>query len=115
MRISDWSSDVCSSDLSTSSRCCSTTARSSSTGRTSCWQRPSGRSDRPADSRETLAGAASAASFSSQASKSSPLKQLLQEFAGGVAAQRIASSEEPTAELQYLVRISYAVACLKNT
>src|SRR3546814_8184153 len=31
-------------------------SRSSSTGRTSCWQRPSGRSDRPADSRETLAG-----------------------------------------------------------
>src|SRR3546814_6636144 len=44
------------------SRCCSRTARECSAGRTSCWQRPSGRSERPADPPTAFVGAAEAAS-----------------------------------------------------
>src|SRR3546814_7359678 len=72
MRISDWSSDVCSSDLSGTS---ASLPRRSSSGTSNGWCRP-----RP----------------------------------GMRAAIVPTRSEEHTSELQSLMRISYAVFCLKK-
>src|SRR3546814_3365332 len=80
MRISDWSSDVCSSDLG---RHC---AAFRSARRTSA--------SRPAPSPRSSSAAATAALASA-----------------GLKPRR---SEEHTSELQSLMRISYAVFCLKK-
>src|SRR3546814_2217136 len=98
MRISDWSSDVCSSDLGRS-------------------RPPAAASDRPARVRARSAcrppgparGEAAAASCSCQ------------KLHAGEDCQRVAvpdgvaqRSEEHTSELQSLMRTSYAVFCLKK-
>src|SRR3546814_9445374 len=90
MRISDWSSDVCSSDLSrliSWSIARATTSRGASSPRLSC------RSMKSLPPPGTPGG-----SFRRPPSP------------------RIASvsSDEHTTELQYLIRISYPVLCLKN-
>src|SRR3546814_2750130 len=92
MRISDWSSDVCSSDLRCSSPLNGVTqgSRSSSdpSGRTPTVRPPTtGR-------RETTTG-----------------NRLFRARAPSSASTR---SEEHTSELQSLMRISYAVFCLTN-
>src|SRR3546814_4871772 len=105
MRISDWSSDVCSSDLRCSGgQPCHTSAGQSATDPIPfIWKilRPSGRppwlcpwssiADRP------LPG------------KTGELADL-----GGGAGHWHRRSEEHTSELQSLMRISYAVFCLKK-
>src|SRR3546814_4924227 len=85
MRISDWSSDVCSSDLETprSISICSGAIGASSDRTRSCRIRGSGRR-RPAPDHHRFADAAAL------------------------------RSEEHTSELQSLMRISYAVFCLKK-
>src|SRR3546814_4914346 len=103
MRISDWSSDVCSSDLAFISRI--PTATSSN------WRRRgSGRTtappDRPAES------------------AADPIRHLRRDLIGrlierdadriGVDRRHRHRSEEHTSELQSLMRISYAVFCLKK-
>src|SRR3546814_8759275 len=105
MRISDWSSDVCSSDLAT--------------GRGA----PSGESDRaPRRTRLRHRGGGDA---------DQPPRARLSQPVVGLAVRRIAGdeqsrrggcslatrrdrSEEHTSELQSLMRISYAVFCLKK-
>src|SRR3546814_2632483 len=86
MRISDWSSDVCSSDLG---RCGGRSERRGGLryGRKGPWHRP-----HPRQLRGHLAG-------------DEDCRQ------GICAASR---SEEHTSELQSLMRISYAVFCLKK-
>src|SRR3546814_3498772 len=105
MRISDWSSDVCSSDLSTLSfgrqafgmaqaidRAASATFRNG--------VRPSG----ILSTKDSLT-----------AEQRGVAENLLQEkFAGSLHAGRPMRSEEHTSELQSLMRISYAVFCLKK-
>src|SRR3546814_2971170 len=99
MRISDWSSDVCSSDLS--------------------WTQIRERDDYPLAVAELLGEATAAAALftghakvdgrlSVQLRGEGPLRTLFTEC---TAAGR---SEEHTSELQSLMRISYAVFCLKK-
>src|SRR3546814_5488480 len=90
MRISDWSSDVCSSDLSrgSSGRCrCRTRSR-----KRFSQSMPANRRPRQRPERRTFIGADTA--------MVRPLGFL--------------RSEEHTSELQSLMRISYAVFCLKK-
>src|SRR3546814_10419608 len=109
MRISDWSSDVCSSDL---------------------WRRCSGSDrSRPWSPRLPRCSASPASLRSRRSAPDRPL-QCLQEVRaillaesgaaarhlahGPQVAHQLARSEEQTSELQSLMRISYAVFCLKN-
>src|SRR3546814_7749237 len=89
MRISDWSSDVCSSDLSALAAATWFTASSSGRRRIGV---PGGKAE---SSREGKLG-----DSITNWPKSS--------------ARRIRRSEEQTSELQSLMRISYAVFCLKK-
>src|SRR3546814_3097573 len=82
MRISDWSSDVCSSDLRNNFRA-----------------QPAGRrrqrhAEPPCGARTSTSGTLA----------SSPARKVA----------RLVRSEEHTSELQSLIRISYAVFCLKK-
>src|SRR3546814_6444160 len=98
MRISDWSSDVCSSDL------------------------PGGEVgafDVEADPVEAGCRARQhhrrPPSWSTQVSLVPPPWLELTTSEPSVSATRVRRSEEHTSELQSLMRISYAVFCLKNT
>src|SRR3546814_9000355 len=84
MRISDWSSDVCSSDLD-----------------------PAGRRLRRAGERRARAGDAARR----RRVRRTPVRRDVRGQAGLARARR---SEEHTSELQSLMRISYAVFCLKK-
>src|SRR3546814_2948696 len=87
MRISDWSSDVCSSDLSRNAMFCNSVCKPYA-----CEQRHDGyRKRKHAEQRET--GVAYIETY---------------------AFQSVGRSEEHTSELQSLMRISYAVFCLKK-
>src|SRR3546814_4534516 len=108
MRISDWSSDVCSSDLWTA-RLCSTTTRA--------------RARSTAASNTAVSASASGGSrgsgFSIPSEMTSPSAMPPQKEASSVrAARRLAwtslRSEEHTSELQSLMRNSYAVFSLKK-
>src|SRR3546814_4107833 len=94
MRISDWSSDVCSSDL-----------RGAGGGqpgnRAAQRSSPLFRGRRPRPLR--CAGREAAAPRKARRRRPAP-------FADG----RVSRSEEHTSELQSLMRISYAVFCLKK-
>src|SRR3546814_5198868 len=93
MRISDWSSDVCSSDLFLNSR------RSSSS---SCVTQDSiVRSRRSSRSKRALAAVGDMPPGRPPAEGRAPV-------------DIVARSEEHTSELQSLMRISYAVFCLKK-
>src|SRR3546814_5722288 len=120
MRISDWSSDVCSSDLPWRRHGC---RAASSYRQRSCDASGDSCEKARKDSRwgaKSLVGAASAASFSAMArrNKSSRLKPLLRGLPGDswIPAPyfSLIRSEEHTSELQSLMRISYAVFCLKK-
>src|SRR3546814_2691806 len=117
MRISDWSSDVCSSDLKAGARFSPT------------WDQPSDADDgapaacillaayaASAMKRATSCGAicnrAAAWRLSSPAKRRSSLKS--PRLGDTTTASIPASSEEHTSELQSLTRISYAVFCLKQ-
>src|SRR3546814_9685067 len=99
-RISDWSSDVCSSDLSS----CSTSAAAMPTGMHT-W--PSMQAEQ----------------FGASGGKGTRFCMIYLDAAQALyASQRLATnndesllrSEEHTSELQSLMRISYAVFCLKK-
>src|SRR3546814_8183599 len=100
MRISDWSSDVCSSDLALRPRSPSprSSVRSSRCRYLSCWSASPSGSD--------------AAGFRPL----SPRKTDLHDRPNllPLAQARRTRSEEHTSELQSLMRISYAVFCLKK-
>src|SRR3546814_5886439 len=112
MRISDWSSDVCSSDLTGSVNCPALSVRLSDPRPTnSCLDRcmlgPSGGSG--------VGGAAAALS----AAKSRPASgddaaEPCPTGAVPLCPPRTNRSEEHTTELQSLTRHPYAVFCLKN-
>src|SRR3546814_4789112 len=91
MRISDWSSDVCSSDLRT--------RPAGWSGLASTWHPPSRRS------------------FSRVHQDKSGAKHCWHSAflpCAGYGARSAGRSEEHTSELQSLMRISYAVFCLKK-
>src|SRR3546814_8205363 len=134
MRISDWSSDVCSSDLG-GTRIGRVEGKAwrqlhaALTGQILPGTSPGIRVAQRIDNQELLAGAARRASkdvlqpnediriFSGRI----PIRKILK--IGGRACQRrmptidvvvLKRSEEHTSELQSLMRISYAVFCLKK-
>src|SRR3546814_5561509 len=111
MRISDWSSDVCSSDLQASARC--TDYDPVSLGPQRLPEHDVGQKERQAalgHAPEVLAGLQGSRRLAGQEGVLAvvhdrvSLQQELKE----------ARSEEHTSELQSLMRISYAVFCLKK-
>src|SRR3546814_8408880 len=98
MRISDWSSDVCSSDLKFSS------------------VRPSVSIDRNASIRRCSEGrmASRAMMTTAGAERIHPMPAGAVPLLGVTAQHHEPRSEEHTSELQSLMRISYAVFCLKK-
>src|SRR3546814_4945721 len=96
MRISDWSSDVCSSDLTGCGRPCARMAPAPSF-------RVAATASEPSDTISTATVAGTSSKMPSAGSKTS--------VGSPHATTR---SEEHTSELQSLMRISYAVFCLKK-
>src|SRR3546814_3568891 len=93
MRISDWSSDVCSSDLQGKKDCCGTCHAWPSSGR--CGKLPASQLARNRGNQPGLLYR----------------RLCLQSHHPNLSRGR---SEEHTSELQSLMRISYAVFCLKK-
>src|SRR3546814_4038222 len=125
MRISDWSSDVCSSDLeATVSVTCSALSGQAAT----CTRLTRRRSVRmtPGSSAPRWTTRASLWPRSGDMASSKLTDSLGVEEVGrhhldgdvdvlqGVGGDQVLRSEEHTAELQSLMRISYAVFCLKK-
>src|SRR3546814_6173202 len=101
MRISDWSSDVCSSDLKKSASIRGTKAKAVAAALSSASE---------AFIRCSISDASSTASIVSTA-RSSRSTYRVSSSPKTRASKR---SEEHTSELQSLMRISYAVFCLKK-
>src|SRR3546814_8873607 len=107
LRISDWSSDVCSSDR----RCAPASAKASGWGPV-----------RPTAVPRRCRRAAAAAPWGSRAMSTLlaglrpliTLDKVRREFPSGEGTIAVLRSEEHTSELQSLMRISYAVFCLKK-
>src|SRR3546814_4167582 len=124
MRISDWSSDVCSSDLTAIQMCTPASTAFSRTSNTKiviCRPRSAqSRNSQLSGERLSLAvrrrvKLPQAIWRADQACHAAyrcvnPLLRL-----GSVSAATTSRSEEHTSELQSLMRISYAVFCLKKT
>src|SRR3546814_1003859 len=111
MRISDWSSDVCSSDLNTADaftahehNVISDEALRTATG--------FGDDDAPDDTMDPAIAMVLALVQEAPALAANPgMPALLEQMQMLLAGER---SEEHTSELQSLMRISYAVFCLKK-
>src|SRR3546814_3668045 len=106
MRISDWSSDVCSSDLGTALRTC---VLHSSTGRLLPRLLPR-RRRLLRSHRQQL----SVLPHLEQPRRLDQVAELAIAVVARVERALVARSEEHTSELQSLMRISYAVFCLKK-
>src|SRR3546814_5126488 len=104
MRISDWSSDVCSSDLSDTTRNCAFEPKTRSV-RVAVHRGVSVARSVPTNS----SSPASSTSFHAVPMSSRCTKKSLVSCPG-----RSVRSEEHTSELQSLMRSSYAVFCLKK-
>src|SRR3546814_2658989 len=120
MRISDWSSDVCSSDLSYGSarrRVCPQPQTSPGAGSWECWPRAPRRAPprRPtaAACQDRIEARDCACLRRLRGCADSVSERLRQPRRPGGSA-RGNRSEEHTSELQSLMRISYAVFCLKK-
>src|SRR3546814_9184375 len=100
MRISDWSSDVCSSDLR-------------HTGDPPCGPSYSARGARTTRRSAPLRSPARAA-WPPRSSRPAPRNTCRRRRCGLGDRSRSRRSEEHTSELQSLMRISYAVFCLKK-
>src|SRR3546814_4711358 len=98
MRISDWSSDVCSSDLERSSPASPPTA-------------PRERLRRPSPASAAMFRSPPARAGGSSPSATASWRQEQRRSSRTAVSDR---SEEHTSELQSLMRISYAVFCLKK-
>src|SRR3546814_9407386 len=124
MRISDWSSDVCSSDLA-SHRHADRADHDGGVGVAGAAALPvmhaavaCGCGDVPADAAQGRHDAGAAGVRSALGSAGDPgLPHQLHDAGADddLCAARSPRSEEHTSELQSLMRISYAVFCLKNT
>src|SRR3546814_1804813 len=100
LRISAWSSDVCSSDLAPTTDACARDRAGRRRNRYACHHRRAGRQAtvRPESARRLAFAAGPAVEWCRRrARRAGP-----------------ARSEEHTSELQSLMRISYAVFCLKK-
>src|SRR3546814_10197060 len=108
MRISDWSSDVCSSDLARAQARTGRACKGPVEGpRTGSARQPATRSGRRSAARRR-AGSACADDIPGVV----PTRFLHRDYRRTI--QAAGRSEEHTSELQSLMRISYAVFCLKK-
>src|SRR3546814_1452034 len=108
MRISDWSSDVCSSDLGGRA----IAARGRGCGRT---QHPRAvRTCRRVVTSVALQGGGRAARQCRRVGRRAPAVGFGDRIALAPGARRCARSEEHTSELQSLMRHSYAGLCMKK-
>src|SRR3546814_1587851 len=109
MRISDWSSDVCSSDLSR--RSCPVLHRRLGAAAQhdveAVAEREAGLGEREVELRDEAVAGAFRGCEEDRVERE-------QRVAGEVHLRHQARSEEHTSELQSLMRISYAVFCLKK-
>src|SRR3546814_9202973 len=110
MRISDWSSDVCSSDLTRTTRWPPTTSLGYGANLAS---RTCANSSLPLTSMPTVNPCPYNAQRPSSFPKNQPPGKPVERHAGRTLPD-LARSEEHTSELQSLMRISYAVFCLKK-
>src|SRR3546814_1288672 len=122
MRISDWSSDVCSSDLSVrcrqlvKGRCAEPDALTKWPAFRRSWDfRGEYHRTKPQPGRSAAARCLQAG-YIARLSRQATAQCVLSRGAGNLVRARIvrARSEEHTSELQSLMRISYAVFCLKK-
>src|SRR3546814_5422514 len=109
MRISDWSSDVCSSDLGLAATARRLRAKLAVIGDEALYQ----------PLKEALAGSgveAAAGQGAVEEAASRPVDWTLSAIVGsaGLKPTMAAKSEEHTSELQSLMRISYDVFCSKS-
>src|SRR3546814_3043583 len=109
MRISDWSSDVCSSDLPTRTRCLLLRpSRPMAEGRRRKRHRQTTPKPPPKNQPRRLAS-------QSHRHHHQKLQQHTQKMPRlPYSSRNLQRSEEHTSELQSLMRISYAVFCLKK-
>src|SRR3546814_9225225 len=123
MRISYWSSDVCSSDLHALDKhrlrietFVRHVQRDNIAGLDPDPLRPGGEADRPRFPAVDNVVSGKLASLNRTRFAGEALHQLIGDFLGPPSAVRrhIIRSEEHTSELQSLMRISYAVFCLKK-
>src|SRR3546814_4031393 len=105
MRISDWSSDVCSSDLAAASEAEMRTVRGADIAM--IFQEPMTSLNPSFTVGRQIAEALQLHQGMDAVAARAETLRLLEVV-------RIPRSEEHTSELQYLIRISYAVFCLKN-
>src|SRR3546814_6965906 len=114
MRISDWSSDVCSSDLRSRSRGIALISAQPFAHRT--------RYERVSCCRPSCISSAPPGALAPRPAQTEPASDRHRTASPGTVHRRIACflrhgrarSEEHTSELQSLMRISYAVFCLKK-
>src|SRR3546814_8760803 len=104
MRISDWSSDVCSSDLRESGKAAENAAADADRGVR--WAATPGADGEPCQT----------AQLADRIADEEDADRQPQHIRRGLGERRHAErrSEEHTSELQSLMRISYAVFCLKK-
>src|SRR3546814_8373696 len=113
MRISDWSSDVCSSDLPASRVSSPPASSPPSPPRPARGSRST--PERQGEGSRRRAGSARAAATHRKRAARTPMGRAAPSARPSGSAERPeASSEEHTSELQSLMRISYAVFCLKK-
>src|SRR3546814_5406196 len=110
MRISDWSSDVCSSDLRRRWRARPTAPRATATRRAGSCAEPVLPAPPGGESLDAIVGHLAGVLRDRRAHRGHADAQ----DRGGCAFDR-ERSEEHTYELQSLMRISYAGVCLKKT
>src|SRR3546814_3097947 len=118
MRISDWSSDVCSSDLNVKFVCYPISAQADRAGQSLVNWVAELRRDQPRAA-ETADWTAEGsrdfiAAFAGFRMPDIDIPRLLHDTAQITQYPMIDRSEEHTSELQSLMRISYAVFCLKK-
>src|SRR3546814_10350105 len=109
MRISDWSSDVCSSDLQPLGR--GGLHADPVEGQAQYFRDPATHRIPMRTDFRGLANQRQVDMFDEAVPFCDALRRIFQETGGGDAAPR---SEEHTSELQSLMRISYAVFCLQK-
>src|SRR3546814_2081176 len=124
MRISDWSSDVCSSDPSAAGAASGSAAVMARASASAPWSRMRFKAVSPVENRHpsgALCAAdvakvrgfpASTRSQREEVARAAKIQALTRRFAPPSPAVR--RSEEHTSALQSLMRISYAVFCLKK-
>src|SRR3546814_1623145 len=117
MRISDWSSDVCSSDLVSPDKEWSGACSPSSTATTRRRQNATGDFKRPrriVARHPPVPGRRAAAELPRHGGGGDGERRLGQRHIQRTSPPAGTRSEEHTSELQSLMRISYAVFCLKK-